>query len=110
MLRAFELTCGREVTRPDKAGLMGAYGSALVAMQRDDGAGSTLAKADALENFTIQKSTARCGKCSNNCLLTISRFADGKRFITNNRCERGAGGAKEKPIFRTFLTINTSGF
>ncbi len=96
VLRAFELTCGREVTRPDKAGLMGAYGSALVAMQRDDGAGSTLAKADSLENFTIRKSTARCGKCSNNCLLTISKFGDGKRFITNNRCERGAGGSREK--------------
>ncbi|MCM1335505.1 MAG: acyl-CoA dehydratase activase, partial [Eubacterium sp.] len=96
VLRAFELTCGREVTRPDQAGLMGAYGSALVAMQRDDGKGSTLAKADALESFTIQKSTARCGRCSNNCLLTISKFGDGKRFITNNRCERGAGGSKER--------------
>ncbi len=96
VLRAFELTCGREVTRPDKAGLMGAYGSALVAMQRDDGKGSSIAKADALENFTIQKSTARCGCCSNNCLLTISRFGDGKRFITNNRCERGAGGDQRK--------------
>ncbi|MCR4781071.1 MAG: 2-hydroxyacyl-CoA dehydratase [Ruminiclostridium sp.] len=91
VLRAFELTCGREVVRPDKAGLMGAYGSALVAMQRDDGTGSTISKPDALENFTIQKSTARCGRCSNNCLLTISKFSDGKRFITNNRCERGAG-------------------
>ncbi|MGN0655849.1 MAG: acyl-CoA dehydratase activase-related protein [Ruminiclostridium sp.] len=91
VLRAFELTCGREVVRPDKAGLMGAYGSALVALQRDDGQGSTISKLDALENFTIEKSTARCGRCSNNCLLTISKFADGKRFITNNRCERGAG-------------------
>ncbi len=96
VLRAFELTCGREVTRPDKAGLMGAYGSALVAMQRDDGKGSSIAKPEALENFTIQKSTARCGRCSNNCLLTISKFADGKRFITNNRCERGAGGSEKK--------------
>ena len=96
VLRAFELTCGRDVSRPDKAGLMGAYGSALVAMQRDDGAGSTIAKPDSLENFTIQKSTARCGRCSNNCLLTISKFSDGKRFITNNRCERGAGTGAEK--------------
>lgn len=91
VLRAFELTCGREVVRPDKAGLMGAYGSALVAMQRDDGKGSTISTADKLESFTIEKSTARCGRCSNNCLLTISKFGDGKRFITNNRCERGAG-------------------
>ena len=91
VLRAFELTCGREVVRPDKAGLMGAYGSALVALSRDDGKGSTLAPLEKLENFTIQKTTARCGRCSNNCLLTISKFADGTRYITNNRCERGAG-------------------
>lgn len=99
VLRAFELTCGREVVRPDKAGLMGAYGSALIAMQRDDGKGSTIAHLDQLENFTIQKSTARCGKCSNNCLLTISKFSDGTRFITNNRCERGAGlGGKKSSL------------
>ncbi len=91
VLRAFELTCGREVVRPDKAGLMGAYGSALIAMQRDDGTGSGVSKLEQLENFSIEKSTARCGRCSNNCLLTISKFGDGRRFITNNRCERGAG-------------------
>ena len=91
VLRAFELICGKDVVRPDKAGLMGAYGSALVALERDDGSGTTLSKADALENFSVEKTTARCGKCSNNCLLTISKFPDGKRFISNNRCERGAG-------------------
>ena len=91
VLRAFELTCGREVVRPDKAGLMGAYGSALIAMQRDDGSGSGVSKLEQLESFSIEKSTARCGRCSNNCLLTISKFSDGRRFITNNRCERGAG-------------------
>ncbi len=96
VLRAFELTCGREVVRPDKAGLMGAYGSALTAIQRDDGKGSTIASADRLENFNITKTTARCGRCSNNCLLTISRFDDGTKFITNNRCERGAGGGAKR--------------
>ncbi|MCL1832391.1 MAG: acyl-CoA dehydratase activase-related protein, partial [Oscillospiraceae bacterium] len=96
VLRAFELTCGRDVTRPDKAGLMGAYGGALIALERDDDAGSTIATADRLENFTIKKSTARCGKCPNNCLLTISKFDDGKRFITNNRCELGVGETKNK--------------
>ena len=99
VLRAFELTCGREVVRPDKAGLMGAYGSALVALSRDDGKGSTIAPLDKLESFTIHKTTARCGRCSNNCLLTISRFADGTRYITNNRCERGAGlGERSKEL------------
>ena len=103
VLRAFELTCGREAVRPDKAGLMGAYGSALIAMNRDDGEGSTIATADKLENFSITKSTARCGRCSNNCLLTISKFGDGTRFITNNRCERGAGlGTKKSDLPNLF--------
>ena len=91
VLRAFETICGKDVIRPDKAGLMGAYGSALIAIERDDNAGSTIAKPEALENFSVEKTTARCGRCSNNCLLTISKFPDGKRFISNNRCERGAG-------------------
>ena len=103
VLRAFELTCGREAVRPDKAGLMGAYGSALIAMNRDNGEGSTIATADKLENFSITKSTARCGRCSNNCLLTISKFGDGTRFITNNRCERGAGlGTKKSDLPNLF--------
>ena len=103
VLRAFELTCGREVIRPDKAGLMGAYGSALVALERDDNSGSTIAKPEKLTDFQVTKTTARCGKCSNNCLLTISRFSDGTRYITNNRCERGAGlGTKKSGLPNLF--------
>jgi predicted CoA-substrate-specific enzyme activase len=89
VLRAFELTCGRNVVRPSQAGLMGAYGGALIALERDDGKGSTIAGANRLESFSIVKSTARCAKCSNNCLLTISKFDDDSKFITNNRCEIG---------------------
>lgn len=96
VLRAFELICGKEVIRPDKAGLMGAYGSALVAMERDDGKGTSLSDAASLENFKAEKTTARCGKCSNNCLLTITKFPDGKIYISNNRCERGAGNVSVK--------------
>ena len=78
---------------------MGAYGCALVAMERDDGKGSTISTLETLESFKIKKSTARCGLCSNNCLLTITRFADGSKFITNNRCERGAGlGTKKSSL------------
>ncbi len=91
VLRAFESIVEKDVVRPDKAGLMGAYGSALIAIERDDGEGSNIAKADTLDSFKVEKTTARCGKCSNNCLLTITKFPDGKRYISNNRCERGAG-------------------
>ncbi len=96
VLRAFELICGKDVIRPDKAGLMGAYGSALISIERDDGKGSTIAPLDKLESFTVEKTTARCGRCSNNCLLTITKFPDGKRYISNNRCERGAGNVSTK--------------
>ncbi len=95
VLRAFELIVGKQVVRPDKAGLMGAYGAALVAMERDDGLPSTIAKAEELDGFKPEKTTARCGKCSNNCLLTITKFPDGKRYISNNRCERGAGNVSK---------------
>lgn len=91
VLRAFELTCGRDVKRPDKAGLMGAYGAALIALERDDSISSSIARADKLESFEVKKSTARCGKCSNNCLLTINKFNDGTKYISSNRCEKGAG-------------------
>ncbi|MBP1544898.1 MAG: 2-hydroxyacyl-CoA dehydratase, partial [Oscillospiraceae bacterium] len=96
VLRAFENICGKKVIRPDKAGLMGAYGSALISIERDDGKGSTIAPPEKLDGFKSEKTTARCGKCSNNCLLTISKFPDGTRYITNNRCERGAGNVSGK--------------
>ncbi len=98
VLRAFELTCGREVVRPDQSGLMGAYGAAILSAQRYEGGRSAIAPADQLENFSYTKSTARCGLCENNCLLTITRFSDGSRYITNNRCERGAGNQNKKSL------------
>ncbi|MDR2558306.1 MAG: 2-hydroxyacyl-CoA dehydratase [Oscillospiraceae bacterium] len=96
VLRAFELVTGREVFRPDKAGLMGAYGAALTALERDDEKGSNIADSEKIENLTIEKKTARCGKCANNCLLTISKFNDNSLYITNNRCEKGDTTAKKK--------------
>lgn len=97
VLRAFERIAGCEVVRPDLAGLMGAYGAALIASARSEkGHRSTISTPTELEAFTVVKTTARCGLCSNNCLLTINRFGDGRRFITNNRCERGAGAGGQK--------------
>ena len=92
VLRAFEKITGIEVVRPRQAGLMGAYGAALLAQDGYSGGRSTIATADQLVDFRVSKSTARCNRCGNNCLLTISRFPDGSRHISNNRCERGAGG------------------
>ncbi|WP_055667574.1 2-hydroxyacyl-CoA dehydratase [Desnuesiella massiliensis] len=92
VLRSFELVSGREAVRPEIAGLMGAFGAALIAKERFDGQyKSTLVNYDELDNFTVDTSMKRCGLCGNNCLLTINKFSDGNSFISGNRCERGAG-------------------
>lgn len=96
VLRAFELIVGKNVVRPDIAGLMGAYGVALLAKEQyetnmDMEYTSTLSKLEDLDKLEIQVSHARCNKCENHCLLTINRFSNGKRHISGNRCERGAG-------------------
>src|SRR5699024_7184121 len=90
ILRAFEKITGRETTRPEIAGLMGAMGMSLISMDKSTGH-STLADIDELESFSYEQKNARCGKCSNNCSLIINIFPDGSRYITGNRCDRGAG-------------------
>jgi len=96
VLRSFELISGREAVRPDIAGLMGAYGAALIAKERcSEGHESTLLKPDELDGFSSDISMRRCGLCGNNCLLTINRFPDGREFISGNRCEKGAGMEKK---------------
>jgi len=96
VLRCFELVSGREAVRPDIAGLMGAYGAALIARERfSEGHVSTLIGQERLESLNTDLSMRRCGLCGNNCLLTINRFDDGREFISGNRCERGAGMEKK---------------
>lgn len=99
VLRAFELITGREVIRPKQAGIMGAYGCAIIAAKAYDGNPSTIISSEELDAFSFNKCTRRCGKCGNNCLLTVTDFADGRKFISNNRCERGAEDetAEKKP-------------
>jgi predicted CoA-substrate-specific enzyme activase len=93
VLRAMEKLTGHEVTRPDLAGLMGAYGAALLASERSkEGARSTLLGADELGSFEAKGRTYRCRKCGNNCSITMLRFPDGGRYYTGNRCEKGIGG------------------
>ena len=94
-LRAFEKLTGKDVIRPDVAGCMGAYGAALLARDRAgaNGASSVLDRA-AIDALQVRHTNVHCGRCSNNCLLTINDFGGGHRFITGNRCERGAGGSK----------------
>ena len=96
-LRAFEQLTGVDAVRPDIAGCMGAYGAALLARDRAGADGtSTVLSAEQIVALTVEQKHARCGRCSNNCQLTINDFGGGRRFITGNRCEKGAGHRKAK--------------
>lgn len=97
VLRVFENLTGRRVVRPDIAGIMGAYGCALLAREQYGGTGTSgLLPRDELNSFTIEVSHARCSLCSNNCAMTISRFPDKSFHVSGNRCERGATQKKTK--------------
>ncbi len=92
VLRAFEKVAGVEAIRPDIAGIMGAFGSALIARERyQQGMETTMLPIEEILSLEYHTELERCGKCTNNCLLTINQFSGGRKFITGNRCERGAG-------------------
>lgn len=92
ILRSFENIAGREAVRPDISGLMGAFGAALIAKERQvAGATSAILRADGLETFVSTTEMRRCSLCGNNCLMTVNKFDDGREFISGNRCEKGAG-------------------
>ncbi|MGO1943085.1 MAG: acyl-CoA dehydratase activase-related protein [Ancrocorticia sp.] len=90
VLRAFELLTGRNVVRPQIAGLMGAFGAALTAKMGDTGEETTLARVEDLEGFEVETTRKTCRLCQNHCQMTISTFSNGERHVSGNRCERGA--------------------
>ena len=87
VLRAFEQEIGRNVVRPTISGLMGAYGAALYSMERAPEK-STIITPDELEKFEHKVKAVTCGKCSNNCRLTVNTFSNGRSFIGGNRCSK----------------------
>lgn len=93
VLRAFEKELGRNVIRPDIAGLMGAFGAALYSMQKAD---STLIDKNELKDFVHTSKTTVCNGCTNRCHLTINTFSGGKKYISGNQCERGLGLNKKR--------------
>ncbi|WP_419520100.1 acyl-CoA dehydratase activase-related protein [Megasphaera massiliensis] len=103
VLRAFEKLLGRQVIRPSISGLMGAFGMGIICRTayHQDHVVSTIVDEKALQELNITTSIRHCGLCTNNCLLTVNTFNDGRSFITGNRCERGAAGstaARKKPL------------
>ncbi|MBR4909172.1 MAG: 2-hydroxyacyl-CoA dehydratase [Acidaminococcaceae bacterium] len=115
VLRNMEKLLNKDVIRPDIAGLMGAYGAAILSLEqrskelaeeaaaaKNDGAlsnatpirRSTLLPKEQLEKFTVTTKSYRCNGCGNHCLVTMQTFPDGGRYFTGNRCERGEGKPK----------------
>ena len=95
VLKAFENITGKEVIRPDIAGLMGAYGVALIALDNynnyeDKEVKSSILSKEEILNLEIKTMHSRCQGCQNHCALTINMF-NKKSFISGNRCERGSG-------------------
>ncbi len=89
VLRCFELVSGRNAIRPDIAGLMGAFGAALIARERYQCQTTTMLGKEELEQFAYRTQTAHCQGCQNHCRLTVNIFPDGQRYISGNRCEKG---------------------
>ena len=97
VLRSFEKIAGVHAVRPDIAGIMGAFGAALIARERyEENPTTTTLGIDEINALTFDTKLARCQGCTNHCLLTINRFSGGRSFITGNRCEKGLGKEKNK--------------
>ncbi|MCH5187674.1 MAG: 2-hydroxyacyl-CoA dehydratase [Oscillospiraceae bacterium] len=87
VLRAFETELGRDVIRPNIAGLMGAYGAALYAKANAPEESLTISEEN-LKSFTHETKQVTCNGCTNHCRLTVNSFGGGRRFIAGNRCEK----------------------
>ncbi len=97
VLRSFEKISGVHAIRPDIAGIMGAFGAALIARERHEkGRASSMLSIEQINALTFETKLSRCQHCTNHCLLTINQFNGGRRYITGNRCERGIGQEKNK--------------
>ena len=95
VLRSFEKIAGCEAVRPDIAGIMGAFGAALIAREHyQDGYQTTMLNLEQITNLQFETSMAKCKGCTNNCRLTINKFTGGRQYISGNRCERGIGKVK----------------
>ena len=97
VLRSFEKIAGCEAIRPDIAGIMGAFGAALIAREHyTEGYQTSMLSINAINSLEFDTSMAKCKGCTNNCRLTINRFSGGRQYISGNRCERGLGKQKNR--------------
>ncbi|MCI8616353.1 MAG: 2-hydroxyacyl-CoA dehydratase [Lachnospiraceae bacterium] len=97
VLRSFEKIADCEAIRPDIAGIMGAFGAALIARERYiEGYQTTMLSFEKICALQFETSMAKCKGCTNSCRLTINKFTGGRQYISGNRCERGLGKQKSK--------------
>ena len=96
VLRAFERTAECQCVRPDIAGIMGAFGAALIARERWENQATTMLPLDKIIALQYKTAMTRCQGCNNKCVLTVNQFGGGRRFISGNRCERGLGLDRKK--------------
>ena len=97
VLRSFEKVSGTKAIRPDIAGIMGAFGAALIARKHyRKGDETTTLSYEQIKNLSYETNMERCQKCNNHCMLTVNTFTGGRNYISGNRCERGLGLEKNK--------------
>ena len=97
VLRSFEKIADCHAIRPDIAGIMGAFGAALIARERyEDKHSTTMLSIEKIKSLEFSTSMAKCKGCTNNCRLTINKFTGGRQYISGNRCERGLGKQKNE--------------
>ena len=97
VLRSFEKIADCKAIRPDIAGIMGAFGAALIARERyREGDKSSMLSIEQITSLQFETSMAKCKGCTNNCRLTINKFTGGRQYISGNRCERGLGKTKNE--------------
>ncbi|MGN0306155.1 MAG: BadF/BadG/BcrA/BcrD ATPase family protein, partial [Lachnospiraceae bacterium] len=95
VLRSFEKIAGCEAIRPDIAGIMGAFGAALIARENyTAGYQTTMLSLQQILDLEYETNMAKCKGCTNNCRLTVNRFTGGRQYISGNRCEKGLGKQK----------------
>lgn len=97
VLRSFEKIAGCNAIRPDIAGIMGAFGAALIAKERySESQTTSMLSIEQINALEFSTSMAKCKGCTNNCRLTINKFSGGRQYISGNRCERGLGKQKNE--------------
>lgn len=104
VLRALEEYLGRDVVRAPFPGEMGAIGAALIcqdAMIKKPSQTSFIGF-DQLERLEYDVIAGkRCSHCPNACGLTVTSFSTGAKYVSGNKCERGAivsSGAQDTKI------------